>query len=147
MRMNISVPDELAEQVRTLNIPISHVCQKALSAEVQVAQRQAAFVGDFNVVAARLRSTRSEESIMKFEEGFDHGFAWAKDCATFAELKYLAEEELLDQYDDTHTIVAFVSGLTGQHVTSVNTRDGDRSYWEGFINGAHDVWTSVEPLI
>lgn len=35
--MNISVPDELAEQVRTLKIPISTVCQKALRDAVETA--------------------------------------------------------------------------------------------------------------
>ena len=34
MRMNISVPDELAEQVRLRNLPISAVCQRALREEV-----------------------------------------------------------------------------------------------------------------
>src|ERR1700726_3007644 len=34
MRMNISVPDALAEEVRQRNIPISSVCQRALREEV-----------------------------------------------------------------------------------------------------------------
>lgn len=34
MRMNISVPDELAEQVRHHDVPISAICQRALREEV-----------------------------------------------------------------------------------------------------------------
>src|SRR2546421_7459354 len=34
MRMNISVPDTLAAQVRARNLPISAICQRALSKEV-----------------------------------------------------------------------------------------------------------------
>lgn len=34
MRMNISVPDQLAEQVRELELPISSICQNALRDEV-----------------------------------------------------------------------------------------------------------------
>jgi hypothetical protein len=34
MRMNISVPDALAEQVRQRNLPISSICQRALREEV-----------------------------------------------------------------------------------------------------------------
>jgi hypothetical protein len=34
MRMNISVPDTLAQEVRERNLPISAVCQRALSAEI-----------------------------------------------------------------------------------------------------------------
>ena len=34
MRMNISVPDELAEEVREQNLPISAICQRALREEV-----------------------------------------------------------------------------------------------------------------
>lgn len=35
--MNISVPDELAEQVRTMKIPISETCQRALRDAVETA--------------------------------------------------------------------------------------------------------------
>lgn len=35
MRMNISVPDALAEQARERNIPVSAICQRALSVEVE----------------------------------------------------------------------------------------------------------------
>jgi hypothetical protein len=35
MRMNISVPDELAEQVRALDLSISGICQTALRAAVE----------------------------------------------------------------------------------------------------------------
>lgn len=34
MRMNISVPDALAEEVREQNLPISAICQRALREEV-----------------------------------------------------------------------------------------------------------------
>jgi hypothetical protein len=36
--MNISVPDELAEQVRTMKIPISETCQRALRDAVETAR-------------------------------------------------------------------------------------------------------------
>ena len=36
MRMNISVPDVLAEQVRTRDLPISAICQDALRTAVEV---------------------------------------------------------------------------------------------------------------
>jgi hypothetical protein len=39
MRMNISVPDELAEQVRLRDIPISAICQRALRDEVDRLRR------------------------------------------------------------------------------------------------------------
>src|SRR5579859_6772905 len=34
MRMNISVPDQLAEEVRRRNLPVSAICQRALRDEV-----------------------------------------------------------------------------------------------------------------
>ncbi len=36
MRMNISVPDDLAAQVRELKLPISTICQNALSEAVKL---------------------------------------------------------------------------------------------------------------
>ena len=35
MRMNISVPDDLAEAVRGLQLPVSAICQNALREEVE----------------------------------------------------------------------------------------------------------------
>jgi len=35
MRMNISVPDDLAEAVRGLHLPVSAICQNALREEVE----------------------------------------------------------------------------------------------------------------
>lgn len=33
-RLNISVPDDLAELIRSLELPISAICQRALKAEI-----------------------------------------------------------------------------------------------------------------
>lgn len=42
MRMNISVPDGLAEQVRARNLPISSICQDALRMAVDTERAQQA---------------------------------------------------------------------------------------------------------
>jgi len=41
-RLNISVPDDLAERARALSLPISYICQKALRKAV----KKAAINGD-----------------------------------------------------------------------------------------------------
>jgi ATP-dependent Clp protease ATP-binding subunit ClpC len=46
MRMNISVPDDLAKEVRERNLPISAICQRALAMEVGKLRAVEAAAGD-----------------------------------------------------------------------------------------------------
>lgn len=146
MRMNISVPDELAERVRALDLPISSVCQKALSAEADAAEKRAKMAGDLTTVAARLRQSIDDEASARFQEGCEQGAEWAREWATYAELRELAGDFLSHTYGAPHTIVDYFGSVLEQHVTSINTND-DTNYWEGFVHGAQTVWEAVQPLI
>ena len=61
MRMNISVPNALAAEVREYSLPISEICQRALRAEV--AQRRPCD-GDYDlVVTVRVYGGSSAEGV------------------------------------------------------------------------------------
>lgn len=51
MRMNISVPDDLAEQTRAYALPVSKICQAALAAAVADAAKDGVY-GDASMRAA-----------------------------------------------------------------------------------------------
>lgn len=51
MRMNISVPDELAEQVRTRDLPISAICQDALREAVEMHDKKERTMTDMQQIS------------------------------------------------------------------------------------------------
>lgn len=144
MRMNISVPDDLAEQVRALDLPISAVCQQALSTAV----REAKFTGALDKVADRLRSTIDAQDVRRRKEGLDDGIEWARMYATADELSQLANGDSDALHSTSETLVAFKSAQLGQDVISVDVRaEEDWPYWESFMLGAARVWDAVHDRI
>lgn len=84
MRMNISVPDELAEQVRALDLPISAVCQKALRNAVDNASRSTELITvetgeDYNITKGfhgRWLIIADPDKTRTAEDGYDAGAYW-----------------------------------------------------------------------
>lgn len=149
MRMNISVPDELAEQVRAHDLPISAICQEALRKAVERARLQEKAMNDIEAVAARLRGTAVEANQDKHDEGYDDGVRWAKQYATRDDLSYMSSsgydadsEELLQ----LPSLVDYIGAKHHLNLTSVRVDHSD-PYWQGFIRGAGEVWEAVEALI
>lgn len=147
MRMNISVPDDLAERVRAHELPISSICQSALKTAADAADKRAALAGDLTSVAARLRNTVTDATAEQRLEGYGDGGDWAKEWASLAELKSLVELGLPSTINTPHSIVDFLGDRLGQSVTGVRVGDEDADYWRGFLEGARDIFKAVEPLI
>jgi Post-segregation antitoxin CcdA len=148
MRMNISVPDGLAEQVRKLDLPISAVCQKALGAAVEKAERRAAFTGDLGQVVARLRATVDAEEAEEREDGAIDGMEWAKLWATARELAELSRDWLSGLDGASETLVAFVEEKYSERGIPVDVNDEDRRiYWHSFRSAALEVWDAVHEEI
>jgi hypothetical protein len=84
MRMNISVPDELADQVRALELPISAICQTALRNAVidtrQDTERITVETGhDYNITEAftgRWLVHPDPDESRTAEPGYDAGAYW-----------------------------------------------------------------------
>lgn len=144
MRMNISVPDDLAEQVRALDLPISGICQRALGEAVTAAERRAKFADDLDAVADRLRGTVDLANHGKRVEGRRDGIIWAKEYASVRDLTRLADGESDGIHPQSPSLLAFKSAQTGQNVVSVDIDlDDDEPYWDGFMAGAMEVWEAV----
>lgn len=147
MRMNISVPDELAEQVRARDLPISAICQDALRRAVEQAQKKEQIMTGIEAIAERLRGTIDEAEKEHRAEGRQLGMLWAKEYATADDLKAVAESNRM----------TFNMGLGGTVNVSIhefyeNVDHGfDAQYAdehnEGFIVGAREVWDAVEHLL
>ncbi|PJE96915.1 hypothetical protein CUT44_15275 [Streptomyces carminius] len=153
MRMNISVPDALAEQVRARELPISAICQEALRNAVERDRARQNVMSDLTAVVERLRGTigdrdrerlRSDRELR--EEGRDDGIAWARDYATAAELKYLVSYGSGKERRGSNplrSLFPFLSDKRNEKVTHIPPIKAEDPYWGGFIGGAGEVWNAV----
>jgi hypothetical protein len=156
-RINVYLPDNLAAAVNAAKLPVSRICQKALSQEVRKLEvkHEATFHPD--QVAARIR--QSEETT--FAEGRTLGVRWAADIATRDELDRIARLDawvkgkgrscLLPKH---HSLVAF---LEAEGVVGAIEHEFERAPDEqddvlmnrtttvlGVIAGAIEVWDAVK---
>ena len=141
--MNISVPDELADQVRARDLPISSICQDALRKAVDLTEKKEQIMSDMQAVIERLRGTQDEDRQRHTDEGHELGILWAKQWATATELEKVADGDRL----------TFERLLTGGELTLTEFYDNaehgyDADYAdehnEGFIAGAREVWDAVK---
>ncbi|MFG2967000.1 type II toxin-antitoxin system CcdA family antitoxin [Streptomyces sp. NPDC048288] len=150
MRMNISVPDGLAEQVRARGLPISAICQSALLEAVEQERAKESVMSNIAAVVERLRGTIDSKDHEKHRsdrerraEGHADGIAWASDYATAAELSYMASYEPGHGGNPLRSLFPFMSDKKNEkvnHIPPIRPRD---PYWEGFIAGAGEVWSAV----
>lgn len=141
--MNISVPDELAEQVRTHKIAISETCQRALRKAVDDAQTADAIMTDIDAVTARLRGTVDDDERKLREEGRQDGIEWAKKYATANELEHMASYDGSGgRFERDHSLVTFRSDKDNQHIISVGL-EVEEPYGDGFVEGAGEIWDAV----
>jgi post-segregation antitoxin (ccd killing protein) len=85
-RRNIYVDDELDEQVKELDLPVSAIAQDALRREVQRHLALKGAASDVAAVAARLVASRNAEADRAYASGATIGAKWARDHATWSEL-------------------------------------------------------------
>lgn len=143
MRMNISVPDELAEQVRARDLPISSICQDALRKAVDLAEKKEQIMSDVQAVIERLRGTQDEERQRNIDEGRELGILWAKGYATADELRKVAEGDRLsvEKMLSSNELVLVDFYREAEHNFNEDFADDHN---EGFIAGAREVWDAVK---
>jgi post-segregation antitoxin (ccd killing protein) len=150
VRMNISVPDSLAEQVRARDLPISAICQEALRDAVERERAKEGVRSNIAAVVERLRGTIDDKDREKHksdremrDEGHADGIAWAKDYATAAELKYMASYDPRRDGPPLRSLFPFMSDKKNEKVTHIPLISLKDPYWEGFVAGAGEVWNAV----
>jgi post-segregation antitoxin (ccd killing protein) len=143
--MTISVPDDLAQEVRDLDIPISRICQQALDREVRRVKTTRIPTRDLEALARRLFDAEDVANASKFQDGYDEGTEWAlKYASSMDELKGIADLHDTEFHTsvDTESIRDFYSAKLGANVTSVDF-DSDDLELRGFVAGVHAVLENV----
>ncbi|MDQ4142405.1 MAG: hypothetical protein M3198_01460 [Actinomycetota bacterium] len=86
----IYLHDKLVEEVARLRIDVSAVCQQALREEVRRAELRERGLQDLDDVVTRLREDIVNERNEQYAEGFHYGAEWARELATYCELRGIA---------------------------------------------------------
>ena len=152
-KINVYLPDELAEQVRHHGITVSAVCQRALTQEVKSMEAKEAATSDVEAVAVRLRQTITEEDTRLHAEGREDGAQWAKTKATWTELQEVSDWAEYEHFlSEDHSLYPDISQLeeNSHHLTHDGRGwyvEAESAYWRGFIAAALEVRSAVAPLI
>jgi hypothetical protein len=156
-RINVYLPDDLATAVNAAQLPVSRICQKALSQEVRKLEVKHEATFDPDQVAARIK--QSEDTALA--EGRTLGVRWAADIATRDELERIAHLGdwvksggsgfLLPEH---HSLVTFLEaeGVPGaiEHEFEREPNEQDdvlvnrSATVVGVITGASEVWEAVK---
>jgi post-segregation antitoxin (ccd killing protein) len=148
-KVNVYLPDDLAEEVRAAKLSLSPVCQRAIRKELDEVKIRRAATTDLAAVAERLNATIDGEDAVSYQEGREDGIEWAREHATASELRWLVtkfEPGSGSDFQGDHSLIAFESAKHGKNVISVRHEEGN-PYWHGFIDGAREVLNAVEPLL
>lgn len=117
-------------------------------------------------VIARLRESKIHDEEESFKKGYKRGEEWAKNNATFAQLKRLERLDLsfLDKDESTEEmsneeILALAilgpykdqyapdfwwnAGVEFCHESGIFEYRYDTKFWRGFVKGALDIWNQV----
>lgn len=140
---NIYVPDELLDRVRAWKgrgLNISGVCAQALNREVD--RLESAELADeaFRSAVARLLTSRSEGRDESERRGYEDGFGWGGELASFFELKEIASEATKGRYMLPENYREPADWLD-MEIDSLS------AYTKGFAVGVSDFWRRVEPLL
>ena len=164
-RTTISVPDDLKSEMdkagREANW--SAIAADAFRAELQrITARKLALKGDkMKAAIERLRSSKEIYAAAAAERGKSAGTAWARDTAEYGELKALAENwersgscVATDALGAPGVFLKLIGADADRRAVDdlwinlgMEPRDSDKyaaGWWNGFVEGALEVWGEVE---
>ncbi|KUO15271.1 type II toxin-antitoxin system CcdA family antitoxin [Streptomyces dysideae] len=153
-KINVYVPDALAERVKAAGISVSPICQRALEEEVRRMEAQQKASAELLEVAARLRATQPEAGIGGEEgsRGHQAGLNWARTTATYEELSEMAGLGLhgwsVLPVPGHHTMVPALREAGYPQQANEEFELSIQDPWvRGMVSACVDVWREVAPVI
>jgi hypothetical protein len=100
---------------------------------------------DETTLATRPDATVDDPEPEEYQRGFGDGTVWATDYATEGQLRDLVENFELGQGGDFDMDHSLMRDKEDIDIVTVSHRDNP--YWQGFIKGVEEVWTTREPPV
>jgi post-segregation antitoxin (ccd killing protein) len=168
-KVNVYLPDQLHEQVRSLGISLSPICQRALQEEVErmnaVAEMRAAGNEESYIAAAarRLAESKRLSEQRNLQKGWEFGRRWAAERAEYHDLEWFAREDpdqrrlrvpvdLLQFLDEVHGDPSgnyswVMENLDDPALGIASLTLEGSPFAAGLLGGARDVWEAVQPKL
>jgi hypothetical protein len=169
-KVNVYLPDDLAEAVRASDVNVSQICQAALREVLDVKAEDQPVTYELLEIADRLRETaRFGDKPQLYGVGYDQGWLWAQRSATAHDLQLLerGDARSVDKSDDPwaiedwesidmelfDTLYEWYFDNIAPQFTDSSRADFTIQYWrrtpllEGFVDGAMEIWKRVQPLL
>ena len=147
-KINVYLPDELAEEVKLASVAVSEVCQRALREEL-LRVKVATAIGDdarLKAAAERLKASRESEEAGREADGRSAGMSWAFERAEYGELEALArlaDESWLRVDVDDESWPTLYGELEDLRMRSLHATD---AFAQGFVTGARDAWWALPDM-
>jgi hypothetical protein len=156
-KVNVYLPAPLHEAARHHELSLSPICQKAIQAAVNERSRLEGATADISDVAARLRADKVAAEEIQYEQGYELGADWARNHATWSELRSLAWHDRGDDplvlLDEDHSLRNFlISWAISQNdefdpYGAFAKLEGSDAFDHGVLTAAFDVFRAVKDLV
>ena len=138
-KVNVYLPDALADAVKKAGVSVSPVCQRALEKETLMMRATSGTDQEqLKAAAARMRGDEQELS----DDGYRQGWRWVIQEALPDELRQLSNRSEAEQAsyirDHGHAL-----GWNEDESRPMTNDD----YVRGFVDGALAAWEKVEPFL
>ena len=140
-KVDIYLPDDLAEEARAAKLSLSPLCQRAIREKLHEMKVRKPATSDIKTVAKRLNDTISEDEAKRYQKGLADGSEWAGEFATADQLRWIVQDSQAGSggpFDAGHSLCAFMSTQENANIVSVD-HEADDPYWQGFIDGSGEV--------
>ena len=138
--IRVQVPDALRQRMdATAGTDWSAVARQAFESHLERMAVRARATGQISATADRLRDSRAKYDEEQRNEGYDHGYAWAKDRAAFHDLQAVVDAP---DYRSAADVVRKTDGFSRRDEFGDAALPSDEM-WEGFVDGATALYNDV----
>ena len=155
-KLNVYVPDALAERIRITGVSVSPICQRALEQEVRRVEAWQRANDVALRIAERFAAIQEDpdpDDVVRESEGYAAGTHWARDVASSQELAELGGVGIhggtnvpVNRGQPVLYQILTEAGLSSDSETNrvLSTTD---PWGRGFLRACQDLWRQVQPLM
>lgn len=151
-KMNISLPDDLYEQVKKYRdrTNYSKICQEAIKKEI-AKYNLPKEVKEMEATIERLKESKEGDERHAYESGFEWGKEYAEGEADYAELKNLAtgfyQGARIPDYIYENYMKEIMGDYSEEEYLQVQALMKLNEFNEGFFEGVRSVWNVVKEKV
>ena len=138
--INIHIPDALRRRMEGVgDVDWSTIAERAFESHLLRLAGWAKAAGRMEAAFDSLKDSKSRDDEAQRDEGYDHGYAWARERAEFRDLQTVVEAP---DYRSAADVVRRTPGFSQRDEFGDASLPSDEM-WEGFVDGVTAVYNDV----